>query len=77
MRYAVQAPSAVVMIRPHAFESNPETQADNAFQKNTPAADRALLAQRAHEEVTQAAQTLAPAEHCDLPYRTVGILMGP
>lgn len=61
MRYAVQAPSAVVMIRPHAFESNPETQADNAFQKNTPAADRALLAQRAHEEVTQAAQTLAQA----------------
>jgi hypothetical protein len=61
MRYAVQAPSAVVMIRPHAFESNPETQADNAFQKNTPAADRALLAQRAHEEVTQAAQTLTQA----------------
>lgn len=61
MRYAVQAPSAVVMIRPHAFESNPETQADNAFQKNTPAADRALLTQRAHEEVTQAAQTLTQA----------------
>lgn len=61
MRYAVQAPSAVVMIRPHAFESNPETQADNAFQKNTPAADRALLAQRAYEEVTQAAQTLTQA----------------
>lgn len=61
MRYAVQAPSAVVMIRPHAFESNPETQADNAFQKTTPAADRALLAQRAHDEVTQAAQTLTKA----------------
>ena len=61
MRYAVQAPSAVVMIRPYAFESNPETQADNAFQKNTPATDRALLAQRAHEEVTQAAQTLTQA----------------
>lgn len=61
MRYAVQAPSAVVMIRPHAFESNPETQADNAFQKNTPDADRAFLAQRAHEEVTQAAQTLTQA----------------
>ena len=28
----VQAPKAVVMIRPHHFRSNPETQADNAFQ---------------------------------------------
>ncbi|KIC22475.1 citrulline utilization hydrolase CtlX [Leisingera sp. ANG-Vp] len=29
---SLQAPSAVVMIRPHHFRSNPETQADNAFQ---------------------------------------------
>ncbi|WP_170398069.1 citrulline utilization hydrolase CtlX [Ruegeria arenilitoris] len=29
---SLQAPSAVVMIRPHAFTSNPETQGDNAFQ---------------------------------------------
>lgn len=28
----IQAPSAVVMIRPHHFRSNPETMADNAFQ---------------------------------------------
>ena len=28
-----QAPRAVVMIRPHHFRSNPETQADNAFQR--------------------------------------------
>lgn len=28
----VQAPGAVVMIRPHHFRSNPETAADNAFQ---------------------------------------------
>ncbi|MEM7055951.1 MAG: arginine deiminase-related protein [Pseudomonadota bacterium] len=27
-----QAPSAVIMIRPHKFRSNPETAADNAFQ---------------------------------------------
>ncbi|WP_412565167.1 citrulline utilization hydrolase CtlX [Thalassobius sp. MITS945101] len=27
-----QAPSAVVMVRPHAFHSNPETQGDNGFQ---------------------------------------------
>jgi hypothetical protein len=29
----VQSPKAVVMIRPHHFRSNPETAADNAFQK--------------------------------------------
>ena len=32
----IQAPSAVVMIRPHYFRSNPETMADNAFQKASP-----------------------------------------
>jgi hypothetical protein len=61
MRYAVQAPSAVVMIRPHAFESNPETQADNAFQQSSEAADRTILAKRAFDEVTQTAQTLVQA----------------
>lgn len=30
--HGLQAPSAVVMIRPHAFTSNPETRDDNAFQ---------------------------------------------
>ena len=30
---SLQAPSAVVMIRPHHFLSNPETQADNSYQK--------------------------------------------
>lgn len=29
---SLQAPSAVVMVRPHHFRSNPETQSDNAFQ---------------------------------------------
>lgn len=29
---SVQAPSAVVMIRPHHFRSNPDTMADNSFQ---------------------------------------------
>ena len=29
---SLQAPSAVVMIRPHHFRSNPETKGDNAFQ---------------------------------------------
>ncbi len=30
--HSIQAPSAVVMVRPHAFASNPETHDDNAFQ---------------------------------------------
>ena len=29
---SLQAPSAVVMVRPHHFRSNPETQGDNAYQ---------------------------------------------
>lgn len=37
-RNLLQAPGAVVMIRPHAFHPNPETRADNAFQAD--AADR-------------------------------------
>lgn len=32
---SLQAPSSVVMIRPHAFQSNPETRTDNAFQTAT------------------------------------------
>lgn len=57
---SIQAPSAVVMVRPHRFMPNPETAADNSFQKPT---DRSAedLANRAHEEVTQAAATLRGA----------------
>lgn len=61
MPYTVQAPGAVVMIRPHAFQSNPETQGDNAFQKSSDDADQALVAKQAFEEVTQAAQCLEQA----------------
>ncbi|MDU9003728.1 citrulline utilization hydrolase CtlX [Sedimentitalea todarodis] len=32
----LQAPSSVIMVRPHAFQSNPETRADNAFQTALP-----------------------------------------
>jgi hypothetical protein len=28
----IQAPSAVVMVRPHHFSPNPDTAADNSFQ---------------------------------------------
>jgi hypothetical protein len=57
---SIQAPSAVVMVRPHRFMPNPETAADNSFQKPTdrPADETAT---RAHEEVTRAAASLREA----------------
>ncbi len=48
-RNLLQAPGAVVMIRPHAFTPNPETAADNAFQTN-PNVEAAALALRARAE---------------------------
>lgn len=55
---SVQAPSAAVMIRPHCFHPNPETEADNAFQTTPDKAQKADLAARARAEVSAAAQTL-------------------
>ena len=50
---SVQAPGAVVMIRPHHFTVNAQTAADNAFQADHPADATA-----AHAEITRAAETL-------------------
>lgn len=57
---SIQAPSAVVMVRPRHFTPNPETAADNRFQS---APDRPAdeVAQRAHEEVTRAVDALRSA----------------
>lgn len=57
MRPSVQAPSAVVMVRPHHFTVNTETAQDNAFQApiDTSSTD---LAQRAYEEHTAAMAVL-------------------
>ncbi len=57
---SIQAPSAVVMVRPRHFTPNPETAADNRFQS---APDRPAdeVAQRAHEEVTRAVDMLRSA----------------
>ncbi|OYU40302.1 MAG: amidinotransferase [Pseudorhodobacter sp. PARRP1] len=56
-RNLLQAPEAVVMIRPHAFHSNPETAADNAFQRvGDGAAD--AVAVRALAEFDLAVKTL-------------------
>jgi hypothetical protein len=61
---SIQAPAAVVMIRPHRFMPNPETAADNAFQRSTAGLDRAMaqaVAENARREVTVAAQALTDA----------------
>jgi hypothetical protein len=59
-----QAPTDVVMVRPHQFRPNPETAADNSFQGTSPsdAGQQALLdSERALKEVTQAVQRLRDA----------------
>ncbi len=55
---SVQSPSAVVMVRPTHFHPNPQTAADNAFQRvdTDLAADEIAIA--AFEEVTHAASHL-------------------
>ncbi|MFK0092218.1 citrulline utilization hydrolase CtlX [Pseudomonas sp. NPDC090592] len=55
---SIQAPAAVVMVRPHAFTPNPETAADNSFQRNSPDIAAQALANVARDEVTQAVGTL-------------------
>ena len=55
---SIQAPCAVVMVRPRHFHPNPQTSDDNAFQRR--AVDRSAheVAASAFDEVTQAAATL-------------------
>ena len=55
---SLQAPAAVAMVRPHHFHPNPETAADNAFQRPATAASVAV---QAHAEVTEAAARLEAA----------------
>lgn len=55
--HSVQAPQAVVMIRPRRFAPNPQTAADNAFQLAAPASARTLAA-AAWREVSAAAARL-------------------
>ncbi|MBT0670244.1 amidinotransferase [Novosphingobium profundi] len=60
---SVQAPGAVVMIRPHFFEPNPQTGSDNAFQSTAAirADARPALAEAAYAEVSLAADRLEAA----------------
>lgn len=52
-----QAPTGVVMIRPHRFAPNPATVVDNAFQ-SLPSGTAAEVAQAAYREVTEMARAL-------------------
>lgn len=54
--FSVQAPSAVVMVRPHHFTVNTETAADNHFQRLQEEGDD--LAELAFQEITEAAALL-------------------
>ncbi|CAN5498879.1 arginine deiminase-related protein [soil metagenome] len=58
---SVQAPAAVVLIRPHHFASNPQTAGDNAFQ--TVDATRAVadIARAAYDDATRLAEALEGA----------------
>lgn len=57
---SLQAPSSVVMVRPHRFAVNPETGADNAFQA-TPAEQDDALAAAALSEFDAAVDALTTA----------------
>lgn len=55
---SIQAPSSVVMIRPHAFTPNPQTAADNSFQTAPSREAAQTIAAAAYREVTDVAATL-------------------
>lgn len=57
-RHSIQAPAAAVMIRPHFFRPNPETEADNAFQTGGAQTTDQSESKRAYDEVTAAVETL-------------------
>lgn len=55
---SLQAPTAVVMIRPHGFRVNQETAADNVFQTDSDGRHAAAVAASAFTEVTALADVL-------------------
>lgn len=58
---SVQAPRAVVMIRPHHFTPNPQTAADNAFQSEDAQRSATAVARAAYDEATEVARLLEAA----------------
>jgi hypothetical protein len=63
-RRSAQAPSAVVMIRPHHFSPNEETASDNAFQRSAAGLDRGSVSNAAYDEVTKASEVLQSQGIC-------------
>lgn len=63
--HALQAPTAVVMIRPHAFMSNPETRDDNAFQtlSNRSAKTTSAAARDEHDAAVEALRAAGVRVH--------------
>jgi len=55
---SIQAPAAVVMVRPHRFTPNPETAADNTFQQAATSDAAQAVAEAAYREVTVAVESL-------------------
>lgn len=55
---SAQAPSAVIMIRPHHFSPNHETADDNAFQQTGDGMTSFEMARKAYGEATEVAKTL-------------------
>lgn len=58
---SVQSPSAVVLIRPHHFGSNPETAGDNAFQRTDAARGETEISSDAYDDATRLAEALQGA----------------
>jgi len=58
---SIQAPTAVIMVRPHHFTPNTQTAADNAFQSASADATAEEVAQRAFAEATGVADALRAA----------------
>jgi hypothetical protein len=58
---SIQAPNAVVMIRPHHFKPNPQTAADNSFQRTNDTESASVISARARDEVSAAASALEKA----------------
>ena len=58
---SVQAPRAVVLIRPHRFQPNPHTRDDNGFQAYDQRRTPSQIAAAAYAEVTRVAERLTQA----------------
>lgn len=58
---SVQAPSAVILIRPSRFTPNPLTAVDNVFQSTRPVTNSAGVASAAFDEVSRVATALGDA----------------